>query len=59
MAEKGLSATALSKYIADPIRFYKIMSLVFVTEELEESIAHHTLGTVIQHFDIRLMLRNN
>ena len=50
MAEKGLSATALSKYIADPIRFYNNYVLsISETEELEESIAHHTLGTVIHN----------
>ena len=50
MAKKGLSATALSNYIADPIRFYNNHVLsVSETEELEESVANHTLGIVIHN----------
>ena len=50
MAKKGLSATALSNYIADPIRFYNNHVLsVSETEELEESVAYHTLGIVIHN----------
>ena len=50
MAQKGLSATALSNYIADPIRFYNNYVLrISETEELEESIAYQTLGTVIHN----------
>ena len=47
MAQKGLSATALSNYIADPIQFYNNYVLrILENEELEESIAYQTLGTV-------------
>ena len=50
MAQKGLSATALSNYIADPIRFYNNYVLrISETEELEESIAYQTLRTVIHN----------
>ena len=50
MAQKGLSATALSNYIADPIQFYNNYVLrISETEVLEESIAYHTLGTVIHN----------
>ena len=50
MANKGLSATALSNYIADPIRFYNNYVLrILENEELEESIAYQTLGTVIHN----------
>ena len=50
MAQKGLSATALSNYIADPIRFYNNYVLrISENEELEESIAYQTLGTVIHN----------
>ena len=48
MAQKGLSATALSNYIADPIRFYNNYVLrILENQELEESISYQTLGTVI------------
>ena len=48
MAVKGLSATALSNYISDPIRFYNNYVLrMSDTEEMEESISYRTLGTVI------------
>ena len=50
MAQKGLSATALSNYIADPIRFYNNYVLrISENEELEESIAYQTLGTFIHN----------
>ena len=50
MAQKGLSATALSNYIADPIQFYNNYVLrILENEELEESIAYQTLGTVIHN----------
>ena len=50
LAEKGLSATALSNYISDPIRFYnKSVLRISETEELEESITHQSLGTVIHN----------
>ena len=48
MAQKGLSATALSNYIANPIQFYNNYVLrISDTEEMDESIAYQTLGTVI------------
>ena len=50
MAQKGLSATALSNYISDPIRFYNNYVLrISESDELEESITHRTLGTVIHN----------
>jgi hypothetical protein len=50
MAHKGLSATALSNYISDPIRFYNNYVLrISESDELEESITHRTLGTVIHN----------
>jgi ATP-dependent helicase/DNAse subunit B len=50
MAQRGLSATALSSYIADPIRFYNNYVLrISEIEELEESIDYQTLGTVIHN----------
>ena len=50
IAKKGLSATALSNYIADPIRFYNNYVLrISENEELEELIAYQTLGTVIHN----------
>ena len=48
MGEKGLSATTLSNYIADPIRFYNNSVLrISETEELEESMTYRSLGTAI------------
>lgn len=48
IAEKGLSATSLTNYITDPIRFYNNNLLkISENEEIQESIAYHTLGTVI------------
>ena len=50
MAQKGLSATALSNYIADPIQFYNNYVLrILENEKLEESITYQTLGTVIHN----------
>ena len=50
MGQKGLSATALSNYIADPIQFYNNYVLrISEIEELEESIEYQTLGTVIHN----------
>ena len=50
MAQKGLSATALSNYIADPIQFYNNYVLrILENEKLEESIAYQTLGIVIHN----------
>ena len=50
MGEKGLSATTLSNYIADPIRFYNNSVLrISETEELEESMTYQSLGTAIHN----------
>jgi hypothetical protein len=50
MAQKGLSATALSNYIADPIQFYNNYVLrILENEKLEESIAYKTLGIIIHN----------
>ena len=50
MGEKGLSATALSNYILDPIRFYNNSILrISETEELEESMTYQSLGTAIHN----------
>ena len=50
MGEKGLSATTLSNYILDPIRFYNNSILrISETEELEESITYQSLGTAIHN----------
>ena len=48
LAKKGLSPTALTNYIYNPITFYKqkILKLKEV-DEIEENIAANTLGTVI------------
>ncbi|MEC7085216.1 MAG: PD-(D/E)XK nuclease family protein [Bacteroidota bacterium] len=50
MGEKGLSATTLSNYILDPIRFYNNSILrISETEELEESMTYQSLGTAIHN----------
>ena len=50
MGEKGLSATTLSNYIVDPIRFYNSSVLrISETEELEESMTYQSLGTAIHN----------
>ena len=50
MGEKGLSATTLSNYILDPIRFYNNSILrISETEELEESITYKSLGIAIHN----------
>ena len=50
MGEKGLSATSLSNYIADPIRFYNnSVLLISETEELEESMTYQSIGTAIHN----------
>ena len=50
MAQKGLSATALSNYIADPIQFYNNYVLrILENEKLEESIVYKTLGIIIHN----------
>jgi len=48
IAEKGFSPSALTSYIRNPIQFYfqKIIRISQV-EEVEESIAVNTLGTII------------
>ena len=48
LATKGLSPTALSEYIRNPINFYKkyILNIEEVLE-VEESIASNTFGTII------------
>jgi len=48
IAEKGMSPTALTSYIRNPIQFYfqKILHIREV-EEVEETIALNTLGTII------------
>ena len=48
LAKKGLSPSALEKYIKNPLDFYysKILKIREVTT-LEETIAHNTFGTVI------------
>ncbi len=48
LAEKGFSPTALTTYILNPFEFYtqKILKIREV-EELEETIAANTLGTII------------
>ena len=50
MGKKGLSATTLSNYILDPIRFYNNSILrISETEELEESMTYQSLGTAIHN----------
>ena len=50
MGEKGLSATTLSNYILDPIRFYNNSILrISETEELEESMTYKSLGIAIHN----------
>jgi ATP-dependent helicase/nuclease subunit B len=48
LAQKGLSPTALTNYIYNPIAFYhqKILKIK-ETNEVEETIAANTLGTII------------
>ncbi len=48
LAEKGFSPTALTTYILDPFEFYKQKILkIREIEEVEETIAANTLGTII------------
>ncbi len=49
-AKKGFSPTALSNYIYNPIAFYRQKILgIYQLDEVEETIAHNTLGTVIHN----------
>ncbi len=48
LAEKGFSPTTLTTYILDPFEFYKQKILkIRGVEEVEETIAANTLGTII------------
>lgn len=48
LAEKGISATALTTYILNPFDFYKQKILkINEVEEVEETVAANTLGTII------------
>lgn len=48
MAENGLSPTALARYIQDPLEFYRKNVLgIPDSEELEETVAANTFGTVL------------
>ncbi|MEI6864922.1 PD-(D/E)XK nuclease family protein [Flavicella sp.] len=48
IAEKGFSPSALSKYIEDPISYYKRYVLhIKDLDEVEETVAANTMGTVI------------
>ncbi|WP_247672577.1 PD-(D/E)XK nuclease family protein [Aquimarina sp. MMG016] len=50
LAEHGLSPSALTTYIRNPIDFYyKYVLGIKETEEVEETIAANTLGTVIHN----------
>ncbi|MCF6350747.1 MAG: PD-(D/E)XK nuclease family protein [Flavobacteriaceae bacterium] len=50
LANKGLSPTALTNYIYNPIAFYKNKILkIKTTEEIEETIAANTFGTIIHN----------
>lgn len=50
LANKGLSPTALTNYIYNPIAFYKNKVLkIKTTEEIEETIATNTFGTIIHN----------
>ena len=46
--QKGISPTAMSEYVRNPLNFYfeRILN-IRTTEELEETIGHSTLGSVI------------
>src|SRR5690606_10126907 len=48
LCEKGLSPSALTTYIRNPLDFYKQYILgVRDAEEVEETVAYNTLGTVV------------
>lgn len=48
IAQRGFSPSALSKYVEDPIAYYKRYILgVKDVEEIDETIAANTLGTVV------------
>jgi hypothetical protein len=47
-AEKGISPSAITKYLRNPIDFYKERVLgIQQTEEVEETVAANTLGTIV------------
>ncbi|MCH8554624.1 MAG: PD-(D/E)XK nuclease family protein [Schleiferiaceae bacterium] len=48
--QTGLSPTSLTRYIADPVSFYKT-ELLGIREErgIEESIFHDTMGSAVHH----------
>ena len=48
IAEKGFSPSALGSYIRNPIDFYERRILrIDETDEVEETIAHTTMGTIV------------
>ncbi|TYP99685.1 PD-(D/E)XK nuclease superfamily protein [Tenacibaculum adriaticum] len=48
LAEKGISPSALTNYLYNPIAFYKQKVLkIREFEEVEEEVAYNTLGTVV------------
>jgi len=48
LAEKGFSASTLNNYILSPLNFYKQKIIrIKEIEEVEETIANNTLGTII------------
>lgn len=48
IAERGISPSALSKYIEDPVSYYKRYVLnIKDLDEVEETVAANTMGTVI------------
>lgn len=48
IASKGISPSAIGKYLYNPIEFYKERILgVYQTDEVEETIAANTLGNVV------------
>ncbi len=58
IAEKGFSPSALTSYIRNPIDFYKQRLLgIQPDNEVEETIAHNTLGTIV-HQSIELLYKN-
>lgn len=48
IAQKGISPSALAKYIEDPVSYYKRYILkIKDVEEVEETVAANTMGTII------------
>ncbi|GMN09623.1 PD-(D/E)XK nuclease family protein [Croceitalea sp. MTPC9] len=48
LAKNGFSPTSLTNYIRNPLGFYKKNILkIDIAQEVEESIAHNTFGTII------------